>query len=261
MTIPKVSIILPTYNRSYILWKAIQSVQAQTFTNWELLIIDDHSDDNTEKLIREFRHDHRIKYSKSNYIHKASGARKTGCDLALGEYIAYLDSDNTAFPHWLALAINKIEQSPNKIALFTGLNSQVGKLEYNNNIEIYKQSSGYDFNINEETIISHQFEGDPNGMVHRASLLKQIDGWDPNLENYDDYDFLLQIITLYPDGVEYLPSVCIDYTRLYGVDGVCNSMTYKKIVSIMKYIYKKHKNNQKWCEKSGFIKKIKEYEK
>src|SRR5580704_19397684 len=87
------SIIIPTYNRGYILWKTIQSVQKQVYPYWELLIIDDGSTDDTEKVVAEFQQDPRILYEKR----KNSGANKArnyGLEKAKGDLIAYLDSDD-----------------------------------------------------------------------------------------------------------------------------------------------------------------------
>jgi glycosyltransferase involved in cell wall biosynthesis len=258
---PKISVIIPTHNRAYILWKAIQSVQSQTFSDWELIIVDDHSTDDTLKLMREFRHDSRIKIVTSDYKHSAAGARKTGCRVAKGEFIAYLDSDNYAFSHWLALSVKTLIQNHNKVVAFCGLNAQVGKLEKDGSIAIYKQSAGYNYLIDEEAILTHQFEGDSNGMIHRSSILGEIEGWDVKLTNYDDYDFVIQTILQYPNGVLYLPNVCIEYYRLYGEEGVCNNMSYTEIILLMEYIYNKHITNPKWKKLSSFPAKINEYKK
>ena len=58
----KFSIIIPTYNRGYILWKTIQSVQNQSWNDWELIVVDDGSTDDTKKVVREFQSDPRIHY-------------------------------------------------------------------------------------------------------------------------------------------------------------------------------------------------------
>src|SRR4051812_38606117 len=90
---PLFSIILPTYNRAYVLWRAIESVLAQSEAHWELLVVDDGSIDDTRRLMEEF-HDSRIHTVKTDH-HGPSAARNLGWQKTQAPYVAYLDSDNT----------------------------------------------------------------------------------------------------------------------------------------------------------------------
>lgn len=94
-----ISIITPTYNRSKLLPRMINSVLAQTFNNWELIIMDDGSTDTTEDVVKAFS-DQRIKFFKSSNS-GASDKRNKGVNLASGKYIIFLDSDDEAKPSWL----------------------------------------------------------------------------------------------------------------------------------------------------------------
>lgn len=97
---PNFSIIIPTFNRASSLQRAIKSVQAQTTENWELIIVDDGSVDETKTEIQKFLKDPRIKYFfQSNQ--GVSVARNNGVKNASGEYIIFLDSDDTIFPNLL----------------------------------------------------------------------------------------------------------------------------------------------------------------
>lgn len=91
---PQISIIIPVYNAEYTLKRCLDSVLAQTFTNWECLIIDDGSIDNSEEVIHKFvKKDHRFKaFLKKNG--GVSSARNLGLDNATGEYITFLDADD-----------------------------------------------------------------------------------------------------------------------------------------------------------------------
>lgn len=88
-----VSIILPTYNREKYISKAINSIIEQEYTNWELLVIDDGSTDNTERIIKSFK-DERIKYFYQENSGKPSVARNKGIENSAGEFIAFIDSDD-----------------------------------------------------------------------------------------------------------------------------------------------------------------------
>ena len=88
---PLVSIILPTFNRSHIIDRAITSVFGQTYTNYELIVIDDGSTDDTQALI--MGHGDKIHYIKQDN-HGVSAARNAGIRVAKGDYIAFIDSDD-----------------------------------------------------------------------------------------------------------------------------------------------------------------------
>jgi len=91
---PYFSIIIPTYNRAHLISKAIDSVIAQTFVNWELIIVDDGSTDYTKELILSYQEkDARIQYVFQENAER-SAARNKGIERAKGQYICFLDSDD-----------------------------------------------------------------------------------------------------------------------------------------------------------------------
>lgn len=101
----KISVIIPTFNRAHIIKDAIDSVLMQTYSNWECLVIDDGSTDNTESLIEELKSiDNRIKYIKrpTTRTKGAATCRNIGLENAIGDYIQFLDSDDL-------LATNKFD--------------------------------------------------------------------------------------------------------------------------------------------------------
>jgi glycosyltransferase involved in cell wall biosynthesis len=106
---PLVSVIMPTFNRADTIRRAIRSVQAQTFTNWELIVVDDGSTDNTVALI-EGRHP-RLKLIRQENQGTA-GARNAGLSASAGSYIAFLDSDDEWLPHHLELCVSFLEAFP-----------------------------------------------------------------------------------------------------------------------------------------------------
>ncbi len=102
---PLFSIIIPTYNRCHLLWRAINSVLSQTYPFFELLIIDDCSTDKTKELI-EIYTDPRLKYFKLQKNQGVSHARNYALKKAQGKYIAYLDSDNEWHKDFLESYLN-----------------------------------------------------------------------------------------------------------------------------------------------------------
>jgi glycosyltransferase involved in cell wall biosynthesis len=104
---PTVSIITPTYNRSPLLKEAIAGVLGQTFTNFEWIILDDGSEDDTEQVVKALN-DERIVYHRLEHTGHLPSLRNKGISLSKGEYIAFLDSDDTWMPGMLAALVNML---------------------------------------------------------------------------------------------------------------------------------------------------------
>src|SRR5690348_16496332 len=106
---PTVSIILAVYNRPILLKRALTSLQNQTYTEWECIIVDDGSTDNTREVAQEFiRKDARFVLLKEE--HQGSiQARNTGISYARGEYITLLDSDDAYGPDHISLRVDELE--------------------------------------------------------------------------------------------------------------------------------------------------------
>ncbi|MCB0543765.1 MAG: glycosyltransferase family 2 protein, partial [Saprospiraceae bacterium] len=94
-----VSCVVPTYNRAAFLKDAIESTLAQDYPNWELIIVDDQSADNTAEVAKAYAEkDPRIRYFL-NPQKGVSSARNYGIEMAKGQYIAFLDDDDISLPH------------------------------------------------------------------------------------------------------------------------------------------------------------------
>jgi glycosyltransferase involved in cell wall biosynthesis len=102
------SIIIPTYNREKFIVKTIQSVLSQTYTNFELIIVDDGSTDNTEKVVREIE-DQRIQYHQKENGERGA-ARNYGARLAKGKYVNFFDSDDLAYMNHLSEAMEMLHK-------------------------------------------------------------------------------------------------------------------------------------------------------
>ncbi|MFW5883131.1 MAG: glycosyltransferase family 2 protein, partial [Verrucomicrobiota bacterium] len=122
---PKVSVIIPTYNRKALLARAIESVQAQTFTDFELLVIDDGSTDGTAELMAALD-EPRLRYLQQPQNAGVAAARNRGLREARGRYIAFLDSDDTWLPHKLASQVEILDAAPEAVGLVYGGVEDVG---------------------------------------------------------------------------------------------------------------------------------------
>ena len=106
---PFFSIIIPTYNRGHVLGKTIQSVINQNFNDWELIVVDDGSTDNTKNIINDFsKNDSRIRYIYQDNQER-SAARNNGIENSNGKYICFLDSDDEYLQHHLSTFYDEIK--------------------------------------------------------------------------------------------------------------------------------------------------------
>lgn len=105
-----VSVIMPTYNCAKFIGETINSIQNQTYDNWELIIVDDCSKDNTEEVVSKIN-DKRIKYHKLEKNSGAAVARTEAMKLAKGNYMAFLDSDDIWMPEKLEKQIKFMEDN------------------------------------------------------------------------------------------------------------------------------------------------------
>jgi glycosyltransferase involved in cell wall biosynthesis len=111
---PLVSIIIPTYNRAHLIGETLDSVLAQTYTNWECIIVDDGSSDNTDEVVSEYvKKDPRFKYYQrpDEHLPGGNGARNFGFKMSKGEYVNWLDSDDLLMPNKIELQINEFLKS------------------------------------------------------------------------------------------------------------------------------------------------------
>ncbi len=115
--VPSVSIVLPTFNRRSTLPRAIKSVLAQTWTDWELIVVDDGSTDGSADLVEAIA-DPRVRLARQSN-RGAAAARNHGLSLCRGRWITFLDSDDEWLPNFLALCCGFLERHPDQLWVAT----------------------------------------------------------------------------------------------------------------------------------------------
>lgn len=120
ISFPLVSIIIPTYDRANLIGETIQSVLQQTYSHWELIIIDDGSQDNTSDIVASFQ-DKRIRFIAMPHCGIFGKVRNEGLKIALGSYIAFLDSDDLWLPEKLEVQINLLQRHPQASFVFSNI--------------------------------------------------------------------------------------------------------------------------------------------
>ena len=116
----KVSVIMPVYNAEKYLSKAIESILNQKYTDFELLLIDDRSDDSSKEICRDFcERDSRIALLENNSeTHGPGPTRNIGLDYATGEYVYFMDADDWADEELLQCAVNRMQETNADIVQF-----------------------------------------------------------------------------------------------------------------------------------------------
>lgn len=195
----KFSIIMPTYNRKHCIKDAIDSLFTQTYQNFELIIIDDGSKDETEKYIKEI-YEKEVEQEKIRYIKLAenigaSDARNEGLKIAKNEWVGYLDSDNKMHLNFLeTYAKNILENKEYKIFY--------AKIKHRNSGIIL----GHEF-IKEELEAGNFI--DMGVFVHHVDLFKELGGFDPEIKRLDDWYLILKYTAIYKPF--FIDKVLLDY--------------------------------------------------
>ena len=180
---PLVSIIMPTYNREDIIQNAINSVLKQTYENWELIIIDDGSTDNTLSVLNKLPKDKiRILSYEENKGH--SFARNFGLKISRGEYIMYLDSDNEWDSKYIETIIGAFMELPDADAIYSG---QLLYKDFNSKPYAIRFGS---FN---RPLLHNRNYIDMNCFCHKRYIYEEIGGFDENLIKLVDWDYILRI--------------------------------------------------------------------
>lgn len=192
-SLPMVSVIMPTWNRADIIHEAIESVMEQAYDNWELLIIDDDSQDGTDNVVNGFK-DFRIKYYK---ISKGNGAiaRNHGLRLASGDIVAFLDSDNIWSPTYLNHVVRSHLDS-GKYVVYTGF---IDAVVESKKIESYT----YKFRSFDFQALSNRNFIDLNTFSFDAKLLDIFGVFDPSLPRQQDWDLVTRFTAFFePYGID-----------------------------------------------------------
>jgi glycosyltransferase involved in cell wall biosynthesis len=194
---PVVSIVMPAWNRESVISAAITSVQAQTFAEWELIIVDDGSTDATVEVAEALAvADSRIRVVRADHA-GVCAARNTAIDLARGTYVAFLDTDNAWRPGYLELAVKAMHAENLSFAYCgTRLSTADGTVRYR----------GSQCSRDELLLFNHI---DLNVAMVRTDTLRQVGGFDTTLRRWVDHDLAIRVSAVCTPT--YLPFIGCDY--------------------------------------------------
>ena len=194
---PTISIIILTYNREALLMEALNSIFEQGFTDYEIIIIDDGSTDNTQQQLLKLK-DNPIRYYYTEHLGNLSQLRNLGWEHAKGEFIAFLDADDIWLPGKLEAQWQIMKTNPGLALVFT----DVAEFNQEGNIRssIYQQLADRKTIDQFELTLSGRMPIYASSVLLRKRLAEEIGGFE-NALILGDTHFFLRLIKAYPSTV------------------------------------------------------------
>jgi len=225
-----VSVVIPAYNASEHIQRAIGSVLSQTISDFELIVVDDCSTDNTVKKASSFDDD-RITLIKHEENRGGSAARNTGIRAANGTYIALLDADDEWHRSKLKKQIDLITTSSEVVVTYTGYEKNkrdiIGQLQrflnlFRNAPQETKRKRGGEELITDLLLYDFFFGGSSTLLIDRKTLL-EIDGFDETFDRNQDWELLIRL--LQHGKIDYVDSVLVTkhHSGLPSADALARS--------------------------------------
>ena len=222
----KVSVIIPTYNRANLLKRAIRSVLAQTYRNFELIVVDDGSTDNTKQICSNIRFEHIKCVREESNFGGAARPKNTGIKISQGEYIAILDDDDQWLPKKLEEQIKFLEKYPD--VAIVGCNFLINeKKEYK--IPHYK-------NVFKRMLVTDDM-GPGSTMMYKREVFDKVGLFDENLKSGQDKEMRIRLSLKFKFGFIRKPLV-IYYI---GHDSLSSKLNISRMEKDWEYIYNKYK--------------------
>ncbi|MBL0511287.1 glycosyltransferase family 2 protein [Aeromonas media] len=217
-----ISIIMPAYNREDTIMAAITSVLAQTYSHFELVIVDDGSTDGTVQVVESFADD-RIRLIKGPGRSGVSEARNIGLRAAKGELIAYLDSDNTWQPEYLSAMVAALHKTPNAQAAYSG--------QY-----LYRGSHPEPFAIRfasfNKGLLENRNYIDLNCFMHSKHVFKKTGMFDTQLKRFVDWDLILKISSEFT--IISVPVILSNYFYELAENAITNDHSLNGYIDIVR---------------------------
>lgn len=214
---PKISIVLPTYNGEQYIEKSIQSVIEQTFRDWELIVVDDCSTDSTHEIAKKYeRIDKRIRVIQNQVNSKTPTALNNGFRMATGEYFTWTSDDNIYYEDALEVMVNYMDKYPNCGLAYCDM-------EY-----IDEQGTVIG---SEKTDPDYLYYNCPVGgcFIYKGEIPTRIGGYDPEMFLIEDYEYWLRISKYYE--VHRIPLTKYKFRKHMG------SQTYQRAREVNDKLY------------------------
>ena len=226
---PFFSVVISTKNRATLVVKAVQSILNQSFQDFEILIVDNASTDNTEEVLVQLQ-ESRLHYFKNEIDKERCFARNRGVKNAKGTYICFLDSDDEYLPNHLQVIYDKIQESNLKKALFFTSAYETYNFE---NLQERICPNLEDFELF-EYILTYTFN--PARVAVHHSVLNEFQ-FDEQIPGLEDLDLWLRIATKYP--IIQIPKRTIIYQLHDESYSIAAPNRFKRELSLFNYVFRK----------------------
>lgn len=186
-----VSIIIPSYKRSDRIERAINSILQQTYSDYEIIVVDDNNPDTEYRKVlaekmKHYQDNPKVKYVQHEKNKNGAAARNTGISIAQGEYIAFLDDDDYYFPNRLQELVNALEQNKKYNAAYsTTIVTRKGKV-------IGRVDAVGSGNWKKELLLQQFSLGTGSNLFFRAETLKKINGFDEKFQRHQDIEVMVR---------------------------------------------------------------------
>lgn len=181
---PLITVVIPTYNHAHFLREALQSVRAQSFSEWEVVVVNNYSEDDTVAVVESFT-DPRIRLENFRNNGVIAASRNRGIALARGRYVAFLDSDDLWYPDKLLRCVSHLEQGADLVCHgLRCIGMRVGDMYCGP-----QQRATFDALLDEGNCIT------PSATVVRKDILESVGAFseDPAIVTSEDYHLWLKL--------------------------------------------------------------------
>ncbi len=231
---PLVSVIVPTYNRPNMLLETLKSILNQTYSNYEVIVVNDAGVD-VEKVVTLLDSSGRIAYVRHSKNQGLAAARNTGLKMAEGKYIAYLDDDDIYYPDHLETLVNFLENSDYKVAYTDAYRSHQKRVGESYVVE--RRDLPYSFDFDYDRILVENFVP-VLCFMHEKSCLEEVGFFDESLTTLEDWDLWIRMSRKFKFA--HIPKITCEFS--WREDG--SSMTSEKRIHFIrnqKRIYEKYR--------------------
>lgn len=234
---PLVSVIIPAFNAQAYIAETLESLLAQTYQNFEVIVVDDGSSDRTSEIVESFvQRDERIRLLKQQNA-GCGNARNTALQESKGEYIAPIDADDIWFPEKLGKQVKCLEESDPSVGLVYSwsvyLNASTEVIGFSPFAQ-FGRVEGNVFNF----LVFYNFLDNASTMMYRRSCLDRVGIYDRSLRTCEDWDLYLRIAEHYQFRI--VPEYLIGYRQYLGsISTNCTTMAHF-YEHVMSQAYQRH---------------------
>jgi len=226
-----VSVIIPTYGRCEYLQRSIDSVLNQTYSNCEVIVVDDNGKSSsqgvkTQKLMANYLSHSKVKYLQHDINKNGSAARNTGLTASKGEYIAYLDDDDEFMPEKIEIQMTLLELDTDFNAVYC-LNN---RFYHGKSVQTTKYTKSGNCQLD---VLCMKSDITTPSLLMRKRAIIEMGGWDEDFLRHQDFEFLIRFFE--QNSIKCIPEILLKI----HVESEINRPNVDKLISVKKVYFNK----------------------